>query len=87
MPKRQRRHSKQGSGRGGGGQETEMADAENTSGKAPAVSSKKKDLGPHQMAGAAMPGISGAAMMGAGNMMVSGPSSGTQEWEWLTMSL
>ena len=87
VPKRQRRHSKQGSGRGGGGQETEMADAENTSGKAPAAPSKKKDLGPHQMAGAALPGISGAGMMGAGNMMVSGPSSGTQEWEWLTMSL
>lgn len=90
VPKRQRRHSKQGVGRGGSGQEAEMADADDTSGKAPATSSKKKDTGPHQMAAAGMAGIPGTGMMGTNGqpgIMAGGPSTGTQEWEWLTMSL
>ena len=76
--------------RGGSSQETEMADADDTSGKAPAVSSKKKDLGPHQMGAAGMAGIPGTGLMGTGGqsgITVGGPSTGTQEWEWLTMSL
>ena len=89
VPKRQRRHSKQGVGRGGG-QEAEMADADDTSGKVIAASSKKKDLGAHQTAAAGIAGIPGTGMMGTGGqpgIMAGGPSTGTQEWEWLTMSL
>ena len=89
VPKRQRRHSKQGVSRGGGGQETEMADADDTNGRAPAVSSKKKDIGPPQVPTTDMAGIPGTGMMvrGQPSIMAGGPSTGTQEWEWLTMSL
>lgn len=90
VPKRQRRHSKQGVGRGGGGQETEMASADDTSGKTPAASSKKKDIGLTPVAATGMAGIPGTGMMGTGGqpgIMAGGPSTGTQEWEWLTMSL
>lgn len=90
VPKRQRRHSKQGVGRSGGGQETEMADVDDASGKVPATASKKKDIGPHQMAATGMAGNPGTGMMGTGGqpgIMAGGPSTGTQEWEWLTMSL
>ena len=90
VPKRQRRHSKQGVGRGVSGQEAEMADADDTNGKVPTLSSKKKDNAPRQMAGAGMPGLPGMGMIGAGGqqgIMAGGPSTGTQEWEWLTMSL
>lgn len=89
MPKRQRRHSKQGAGRGSGGQEAEMADADDTSGKAPAAS-KKRDNIPHQMPASGMGGIPGAGMMGTSSqhgIMAGGRDSGPQEWEWLTMSL
>lgn len=87
VPKRQRRHSKQGVGRGG--QEAEMADADDTSGRAP-TASKKKDTVPHSMPVAGIAGIPGTGMMGASTqqgLMAGGPSTGTQEWEWLTMSL
>jgi GATA-binding protein len=88
MPKRQRRHSKQGAGRGGG-QEAEMIDADDTSGKAPSAS-KKRDNIPHQMPASGMGGIPGAGMMGTSSqqgIMAGGRDSGPQEWEWLTMSL
>lgn len=87
VPKRQRRHSKQGVGRG---QEAEMPDADDAIGKAPVASSKRKDTITHQMATTGLSGIPGTGMMGSGNqqpMMAGGPSTGTQEWEWLTMSL
>ena len=90
VPKRQRRHSKQGIGRNGGGQEAEMADADDTNGRTPAASSKKKEIGPHQMAAAGMAGIPGTGMMGTSGppgITAGGLSTGTQEWEWLTMSL
>jgi len=87
VPKRQRRHSKQGTGRGG--QEAEMADVDDINGKAPPAS-KKKDTIPHSMPLAGIAGIPGTGMMGASTqqgLMAGGPSTGTQEWEWLTMSL
>ena len=87
VPKRQRRHSK---GMTRSGQEAEMADADDNSGKTPAAVPKKKDTAPHQISGAAMGGIPGPGMMGAASqpgIMAGGPASGTQEWEWLTMSL
>ena len=88
VPKRQRRHSKQGVGRGGDGQETEMADADDTNGKAPVASSKKKDIGPPQVPATGMAGIPGTGIIGGQpGIMAGGPSTGTQEWEWLTMSL
>ena len=90
VPKRQRRHSKQGIVRGGGGQESEIADADGSSDRVPTTSSKKKDIGPHQIAVTGMAGIPGTGIMGTGGqpgIMAGGPSAGTQEWEWLTMSL
>jgi len=88
VPKRQRRHSKQGVGRGG--QEAEMANVDDTSGKA-SQASKKKDTIPHSMPVAGIAGIPGTGMMGASThqagLKAGGLSTGTQEWEWLTMSL
>ncbi|KAI4215569.1 MAG: hypothetical protein LQ351_002038 [Letrouitia transgressa] len=79
-PKRQRRHSKAGAR--AGGQEAEMVDADDTSGKA-AV--KRKDT---VSSGGVLPSIQGAGMIGnQGLVAAGGPGSGTQEWEWLTMSL
>jgi len=89
VPKRQRRHSKQRVGRGGG-QEAEMPDADDTVGKVPAPSSKRKDTALHQMPAVGLSGIPGTGMMGTSSqqpIMAGGPSAGTQEWEWLTMSL
>ena len=88
VPKRQRRHSKPGGSKGGdGGQEAEMADADDTSGKAPVVPPRAKDtisqVNPGGMGG--MPGIMGSG--GPHGIMAGGPSTGSQEWEWLTMSL
>lgn len=81
VPKRQRRHSKHESSR-----EAEMADADDTSGKVASVSSKKKDQ-PMATAGS-MTILQGAGMMGQQGILAGGPGgSGTQEWEWLTMSL
>ncbi|KAF2404268.1 hypothetical protein EJ06DRAFT_553177 [Trichodelitschia bisporula] len=70
-PKRPQRSSR------GGVQDLDMGDAEDTSGKTPArkPDGKQSALGTHQV----FPGA-----MGQG---VSGPGTGPQEWEWLTMSL
>ncbi|KAL9125495.1 MAG: hypothetical protein Q9217_005308, partial [Psora testacea] len=90
VPKRQRRHSKQGGGRGGdGGQEAEMADADDTSGMAPTASARRKDSMAHQMNPGGLSGMTSVMNPGAGQqgIMAGGPSSGSQEWEWLTMSL
>ncbi|KAL8811011.1 MAG: hypothetical protein Q9200_002128 [Gallowayella weberi] len=81
-PKRQRRHSKQGSRVGG--QETEMADADDTSGKP--IAQKKHDAfgsigNLTTMQGTGMLGQQGI-MAGGGNV-----NGGSAEWEWLTMSL
>lgn len=87
VPKRQRRHSKQGVGRGG--QEAEMVDVDDINAKS-APASKKKDVAPHPTSVTGLAGIPGTGMMGASSqqsLMAGGPSSGTQEWEWLTMSL
>ncbi|KAL9602030.1 MAG: hypothetical protein Q9219_002139 [cf. Caloplaca sp. 3 TL-2023] len=81
-PKRQRRHSKQGSR--GGVPEAEMADAEDTSGKAPAASTKKPDI--FGSIGN-MATLQGAGMMGQGIMGDGSTANGSTEWEWLTMSL
>ncbi len=89
VPKRQRRHSKQGVGRNGG-QDADMPDVDDTQGKGTAPSSKRKDTATHHMAAAGMSSIPGTGMMGTGSqqpMMAGGPTTGTQEWEWLTMSL
>ena len=67
-----------------------MADADDAHGKAPAASSKKKDIGSHQAAASGMAGIHGTGMLGTSGqqgIMAGGPSTGSQEWEWLTMSL
>lgn len=86
-PKRQRRHSKQGTTR-----EAEMADADDTNGKVTAPTPpKKKDLGSSQPMATAMSGMTGIQGAGIlrpqGIMAGGGGGSGTQEWEWLTMSL
>ena len=82
-PKRQRRHSKQGSRTGI--PEAVMADADDTSGKMAAVPPKKPDI--FGSIGN-MATLQGAGMMGQQGIMVDGASSsGSTEWEWLTMSL
>ena len=89
VPKRQRRHSKPGAGKGGI-QEAEMPDAEDVNGKQVPSLSRKKDGIPHPMPTTGIGGIPGAGMMGTSTqqgLMAGGPSTGTQEWEWLTMSL
>jgi len=67
-----------------------MANVDDTSGKAPQAS-KKKDTIPHSMPVAGIAGIPGTGMMGASThqagLKAGGLSTGTQEWEWLTMSL
>jgi GATA-binding protein len=75
IPVAPRRLRKQGKG---GGQDLEMGEAEDTSGKAP---TRKNTLQATTVLshGQVFPGA-----MGQG---VSGPGSGPQEWEWLTMSL
>ena len=89
VPKRQRRHSKQGGAKGGdGSQEAEMVDADDTSGKAAAGSMRSKDTMPHPVSAggvSGMPGIMGSTVQPG--IMAGGPASGNQEWEWLTMSL
>jgi GATA-binding protein len=79
-PKRLRRQSKAGM------QELEMVDADDTSGKAPALpTARKKDppLVPTNLSNQNL----GSLPMGAmGQGLVTGVS-GPQEWEWLTMSL
>lgn len=81
VPKRQRRHSKHD-----GSREAEMADADDASGTVLPASSKKKDQ-PMFTAGS-MATLQGAGMVGQQGILAGGPGgSGTQEWEWLTMSL
>lgn len=89
IPKRQRRHSKQGVARGGdGGQEAEMLDADDVNGRVPAASTRKRDGMSHQMAGiGGMPGTGIMGINGQQGLMSGGPAPGPQEWEWLTMSL
>ena len=96
-PKRQRRQSKAGTAVS---QETEMGDAEDTSGPsnrlATGVSAKRKELNPvgssqpnlRIMAAGSM-GMQGPVMLGSGAqpVMAGSGGGGTQEWEWLTMSL
>lgn len=89
VPKRQRRHSKQGVGRGAG-QDADMVDVDETSIKSLTPSSKKKESSVPTIPGAGIGGIPGTGMMGGSSqqsLMAGGPSTGTQEWEWLTMSL
>lgn len=82
-PKRQRRHSKQGSR--SGVLEAEMADADDTNGKAAAIPQKKPDI--FGSVGN-LATLQGAGMMGQQGMMAEGGNaSGSTEWEWLTMSL
>ena len=97
-PKRQRRQSKAGLATS---QETEMADAEGTSGtmnrSTTVVSAKRKDLNslvPSQQTARTMAaggmGIQNQGMLGNSGQPVmagGGGAGGTQEWEWLTMSL
>ncbi|KAL8989872.1 MAG: hypothetical protein Q9177_001343, partial [Variospora cf. flavescens] len=82
-PKRQRRHSKQGSRTGG--QETEVADADDTNHEAAPASQKKPDV--FGSIGN-MTTLQGAGMMGQPRIMADGgTTNGSTEWEWLTMSL
>ncbi len=63
-----------------------MADADDASGIVLPASSKKKDQ-PMFTAGS-MATLQGAGMVGQQGILAGGPGgSGTQEWEWLTMSL
>ncbi|KAL8716151.1 MAG: hypothetical protein Q9220_000056 [cf. Caloplaca sp. 1 TL-2023] len=83
-PKRQRRHSKQGSR--GDGQEAEMADADDTNGRSMATPPQKMQ----EMFGSIgnMTTLQGAGMMGQQGVGPGGNNvNGSTEWEWLTMSL
>jgi GATA-binding protein len=76
-PKRIRRQSKSGV------QELEMADADDTNGKAPAAARRKDST-------AAIPSMPSTQNLGSLPMGAMGQGlqqSGPQEWEWLTMSL
>ena len=94
-PKRQRRQDK--ASISSTSQETEMADAEDTSGRssnttAPAKRKESASTGSSSQhlrsIAAGNLGLQGAGMSGAGQVTAgSGASGGTQEWEWLTMSL
>ena len=89
VPKRQRRHSKPGAAKGDI-QEAEMIDAEDITGKQVSPVSRKRETLPHTLPTTGIGGIPGAGMMGTSTqpgLMAGGPSTGTQEWEWLTMSL
>lgn len=86
-PKRQRRQSKAGVS-GGASQETEMGDAEDTSGKAPVT--RRKDASANNMSlPPTMAGTRGAGAVNGGTQpgLSAGGGNGPQEWEWLTMSL
>ena len=90
IPKRQRRHSKQASGRGGdGGQEADMVDVDDMSRKPPAAPARRKEPIPHPINPSPVSAVPGMMGLGAGQagVMAGGPASGSQEWEWLTMSL
>ncbi len=77
-PKRARRQSK------GTTQELEMADADDTSGKA-AVMRRKEP--PPTLMPPSLSGVHGLQMGATGMGVATGAPSGPQEWEWLTMSL
>jgi len=86
-PKRQRRQSKAGVS-GGASQETEMGDAEDTSGKAPVT--RRKDASANNMSlPPTMAGTRGAGAVNGGTQpgLSAGGGNGPQEWDWLTMSL
>ena len=86
-PKRQRRQSKANVGIS---QETEMADAEDTNGQSarPLGSARKGSVSNGTVqAHMRHPGMSGTGMIGTSGHSLTGGNAGTQEWEWLTMSL
>lgn len=86
-PKRQRRQSKAGVG-SGTNRETEMGDADDTSGKAPAT--RRRDGGANHTALAQTPTASYGTGVTTGASQppaLAAGGSGPQEWEWLTMSL
>lgn len=71
VPKRARQQSKSGV------QELEMADADDTTGKAPSMTKRKEPTPQTQSLGSLPMGAKGQGLA----------ASGPQEWEWLTMSL
>ena len=87
-PKRQRKHEKQGSRVG---QESDMADADDASNKASApIPAKKKDVSIQHGPSGSMGIMQGGSVISPSMqqpIMAGGPGGGTQEWEWLTMSL
>ena len=89
VPKRQRRHSKPSILKNSaGGQEAEMADTNETGGRAPAVSTKNKDTSATPTTGSNWSGVSSLLNSGAHHPIAAGGGSGGgHEWEWLTMSL
>ena len=89
VPKRQRRLSKPSVGRGGS-QDTDMVDVSEPAGRPLTYPSKKKDVNTLTMPGSGVGSIPGTGLMGASNQQAiaaGGASGGSQEWEWLTMSL
>lgn len=86
-PKRQRRQSKAGVG-GVTNHETEMGDADDTSGKAPVT--RRRDVAANNTSlasPAAGNHVAGGLTGGSQQQALAGGASGPQEWEWLTMSL
>ena len=86
-PKRQRRQSKAGVA-GGANHEAEMADADDTSGKAPVT--RRREGGANNLSlahKATATHGAGVATGGSQPSVLAGGASGPQEWEWLTMSL
>ena len=88
-PKRQRRHSKQDLGRGTDNQEAEMADADIMGANVAVPHPKKKETPTQPMAvTGSMTTLHGTGMMtGSAQPGIMAGGGGTQEWEWLTMSL
>ena len=89
MPKRQKTKSQHGIGKGGQDAEMPDADTTNTIGKQAAASSRPMEPS-HFMSAPGGHGLAGAGMMAASahpSLTAGGPSSGAQEWDWLTMSL
>lgn len=92
-PKRQRRHSKQEMGRGGDVGDAEMGEGSDMSGHSTGSSVKKKDTVVPTMGLStnvnSLPGSGIAVGNGPPAVMPvgSGTGGGTQEWEWLTMTL
>lgn len=82
-PKRQRRLSKVSSGPAAS-QDAEMQEADDISGKTPVTRAKATTL-----SGPLAPAMQGAGMMATipQGMVTGGAQGGSQEWEWLTMSL